>query len=660
MWQRTLNNISERELIALIAKMFVPPVRMTTREWAISRRTISSKETSVGVGRFDPDITPYMEYVYECLDNPRMPEIVAMKSARIAWTETINNYRGKRIETNPCAMLLGFATKEASRSFAKFKWTEFLNGVPELRKIINVGVAKNKESIFDYIFPNGMLRLVTLGAISNQKSDNFPYIEIEEPDDAKDDVKGQGDTLANLQERQKTIPTTLKKLIFGGTPTNKDFSRVEKAIKASNWLEFKAECHECKELIPMTGTTFNSIRYEEYPDRYIDDRFGKNDPSTAKFYCPACDAEWSFEQKNKNIINGKQHGFIDHTGNFSKGWHPRNPNITDVIGFSFSELLSPFDASNFPKLAQKEILANIERAKGNEKLLKSYYNNTRGMPYASGISMMEVEDMVKLRCNYPENIVPMEALELTIGIDVQHNRFAITVLGWGRFGCVWAVTWTEIFGNVFNPEDKVWQDLTDFCAKPFKHATGNDMYAAAVSIDSGDGSTTELVYKWVLFMNENTHFNGQVRATKGVKELKYSPDEIYSEPREINPVQALNMRKTLAETMGVKVYHLGAHRAHEEILRRIGLNLINGCKTDRFYFCEFSYGNFEEQMLSCRKIIDETGNSTRATYKLVSGKRKEAIDACKNAFHAAYAIEIRNYTNEAWEQRENYYTANAL
>ena len=113
-------------------------------------------------------------------------------------------------------------------------------------------------------------------------------------------------------------------------------------------------------------------------------------------------------------------------------------------------------------------------------------------------------------------------------------------------------------------------------------------------------------------------------------------------------------------TMGVKVYHLGAHRAHEEILRRIGLNLINGCKTDRFYFCEFSYGNFEEQMLSCRKIIDETGNSTRATYKLVSGKRKEAIDACKNAFHAAYAIEIRNYTNEAWEQRENYYTANAL
>jgi phage terminase large subunit GpA-like protein len=221
---RNIYNIPERKFIGTLLSLFYKAPYVSTPEWAKSRRIITSKETSFGVGFFDTGRTPYMEYVYECLDNPYIPNIVAMKSARIAWTETLNNYRGKRIEIDPTAMLLGFATKEAARDFAKNKWKFFLEGVEALRNIIDVGVAENKKSIFDYSFPNGSLRLVTLGSISNQKSNNYEYIEIEEPDDAKDDVSGQGDTFANLKERQKLVPTTKKKFIFGGTPTFKDFS----------------------------------------------------------------------------------------------------------------------------------------------------------------------------------------------------------------------------------------------------------------------------------------------------------------------------------------------------------------------------------------------------------------------------------------------------
>jgi phage terminase large subunit GpA-like protein len=654
MYKRKLTNISERHLIGELLGIFRPPLRMSTMDWGRKYRTMTSTETTVGVGNFEPLLNPVMEYVYDCLDNPYIPIITAQKCARIGWTEVINTFRGKTMHTNPRTMLLGFATTAAARTFAKGKWKDFLNNVTILREIVDVGVSKNKKSFFDYGFPNGELRLRTLGSISNVKSDNLPYIEIEEPDDARDDVGGQGDLLSNLSERQKLVPLTQRKLVFGGTPTHKDFSRVEKGVKASNQLVFKAECHECKELIPMDGSGFNCISYNDYQDRFIDDIYGRYDPLSAVFNCPHCLAEWTFEQKNRNLIAGKQYGFTDHTGNFSKGWHPKKPQITDNFGFFFSELLSPFPASSFIELSKSKILAELDKAKGKESLMKSYYNNRRGEPYASGFSAMEVEDMVKLRSNYPEMVIPAEGLVLTIGIDVQHNRFAVTTIAWGRNGNCWLVNWKEIHGNVFNPEDVVWRDLTEYCLQQFPHVTGKSLPVSAVSIDSGDGGTVELVYRWVNQMNEYPEFNGQVRACKGVRELRFSHDDIYAEPSDADTVTYKQVRRTVAETMGVKLYSVGAHRAHDEVLRRISLNMIPECKHDRFYFCDTAYGGFEEQILSCRKLIDTTSNCQKEVYKLISGKRKEAIDCCKLAFHAMIAIGLREAKDGFWESIESY------
>jgi phage terminase large subunit GpA-like protein len=649
MLKRKITNISERKLAGELLNLFMPPIRMSTIEWAKKYRNITNKETSFGIGQFDPNYTPYMEYVYECLDNPYIPIINSQKSARIAWTETLNNFRGKKIHTNPCSMLLGFATGTACKNFGKIKWKNFLDNVTVLRGIVNVGVAKNKQSFAEYEFPNGSLRLVTLGSISSQKSDNFPYIEIEEPDDAPNDVSNQGDTLANLKQRQKTVPLTLRKLIFGGTPTNKDFSRVEAAIKVSNMMTFKAECHECKELVAMDGPAFDNIVYSDFQDRKIDDQYGKSDPETAMFLCPCCKVHWTFEQKNLNIVAGKQFGFTDHTGNFSKGWHPKKPHVTDAFGFIFSELLSPFPQSNFIELTKLKILADLDKAKGKEGLMKSYFNNNRGEPYASGFSAMEVEDMVKLRSNYEQNVVPMEGLVLTMGIDVQHNRFALVILAWGINGNVWLVTWKEIFGNVHNSEDGVWEELTGICCTEIPHIMGKTLPISAVSIDSGDGGTVELVYRWVNMMNMKPEFNGSVRATKGVRDLKFSTDDVYKEPAIPDLVSYKQVRRSLAERMGVAVFILGAHRAHDEVLRRLSLNAIENCRHDVFYFNEQSYGDFEEQILSCRKLVDVTGNSQKEFYQLVSGKRKEAMDCCKNAFHANYASGIREFSDDKWK-----------
>ena len=648
---RTFGNISERRFYANLFRVFFKPENISTIEWAKKYRVITSKETSFGVGNFDPNLTPYMEYVYECLDNPYIPNISAMKSARIAWTETLNNYRGKRVHTNPTSMMLAFATRDAAKGFAKNKWAEFLSNVPILKSLVDFGVSENKKNLFYYTFPMGFLKLVTLGSISNQKSDNYEYIEIEEPDDAKDDVSGQGDTFANLKERQKAVPITRKKFIFGGTPTFKDFSRVEKAILASNQLVFKACCHNCSDLIPMDGSSFDFIHYDEYQNNFIDENYGKNNPETAVFLCPSCNAPWSFEQKNLNIIAGKDYGFTDHTGNFSKGWHPKRPDITEVFGFLFSEMMSPFIASNFVELAKAKLLAEQELNKGNEALMKSYTNNKKGMPYSSGVTALEVDEMKKLRLNYPEHIVPMDGLILTAGVDVQDNRFAFVIRAWGRNGNSWLVTWKEIFGDVPNQDDAIWERLLrEVVTAKIPHASGKLMPISAISVDSADN--TELVYKFVLTAQQ---YNNHVYATRGVRDLRFSTDEIYKEPGMFDVSTGKQQRKTLAETMGVTLYMLGAHRAHDEILKRVSLNKNKEARSNIYYHNEQTYGNYEEQMLSCRKLIDVNSSYGKEVFKLIPGRRKEAMDAEKMALHAAYAIGIRLYTDAHWAELEKYY-----
>ncbi len=105
--------------------------------------------------------------------------------------------------------------------------------------------------------------------------------------------------------------------------------------------------------------------------------------------------------------------------------------------------------------------------------------------------------------------------------------------------------------------------------------------------------------------------------------------------------------------MGVLLYPLGAHRAHEEILNRINLNAEPDARSHIYFFNEQAYGQYEEQMTSCKKIFSNETNR-QGFFKLIPGKRKEAMDAEKNALHASYAIGIRTYTSDMFRQIEKY------
>lgn len=663
---------------------------MSTIQWAETFRLLSKAESSIA-GKFDCSRTPAFEYIYLVCDNWFIHIVGMMKSSQVGASELENNIIGKVQDTMPCNSVIFFPGTNLLKEFSRKRLVPFFASCSNLRKKCNIGIPKPAHDYFTFL-GGGSISLRTIGSIQSVLSSPLPFIILEEFAQVKAEVAKQGDPLELVIGRQKSFIVGMKKVLGFSTPTFKDFCPMEKLYNNGNKLVFKAHCNHCGSLVEVSGWTMDSIvKYHEYPDMHIDPKYGKYDPESAYFQCPSCEGEWSFEQKTTNIVNGKKFGFVDDCGDFSLGWHKMGSTPEDVItieqyreleptinklalrkklkdekvsltySFQYPELLSCFAAtSNATVLATKKILADKAlEDKGEDTLLKDYFNNNKGLPFVSGITALERDDLIALRSNYPEGTIPMPGLVLTMGVDVQDNRFAFVIRAWGRNQNSYLVKWAEIFGDTRQQDwddltlhfSGVWGDLQDIIAANHPHAAeGKYLHIAACSIDSGH--LAELVYNFCIKLNLYCGLN--VMATKGTRDLRYSEDEIYSLPEAAIKTTTEKNMKSLAETMGTTVFHLGAHRAHEEILRRIALNKNKDAKSYIYFFNQQSYPNYEDQMTSCRKIIDTDSSYTKPVFKLIAGRRKEAMDAEKNALHAGRSLGLHNYTNDNWRAIEQY------
>lgn len=632
-------NITERLFIGKMLSLFKVPERLSTQEYAETYRWLTS-EVSAKPGKMDCMETPFMLFPMECMDNVDIKVIVGQKSAQIAWSETTNSYMSKRMDIDPQNIIVAFPRMESAKKYSREKIKPMIKSIPRLLE--NIGNPDRCSYKF-FKFHGGWLSLVTARSTEDLKSSSAPIIIVEEPDGLQEDVGDQGDALDLLMQRQKTYIE--RKLIYAGTPTDEDFSRVAKAYQQSNQMVFMVPCKDCGELQEFD---FQYLKCEEYSNRFIDPVYGKWNPKTAYYCCKYCSSTWSDEDRKIAVRKALEFN--------NKGWIALRPEETDIYGFAFNELMSSFAASTHYELMKKKIKAEIALTKGNEGLMKSFVNNSEGKAYATRSIGLDVQQMQKRRQNYQEGFVPFGGIALTAGIDVQHNRFAIIVRAWGQGGNSWLVLWTEIFGNVLDPSDSVWEELTEMMVKGFPHVaktiSGNpvQILIEAISIDASDGRVTELVYRWADAMNTA---GIPTFAAKGSTDTNFNAD-IYCEPAAADQSTQQQERKSLAERMGVNVFVYGAHKAHEEIIRRLSLT---GTR-DRYYHNETSYGQYEEQMLSCTKEISVDGKITR--FKLKPGKRKEAMDSEKLALHAYYAIQLRNWTDEHWFKAEKQILKNML
>ena len=118
-------------------------------------------------------------------------------------------------------------------------------------------------------------------------------------------------------------------------------------------------------------------------------------------------------------------------------------------------------------------------------------------------------------------MIPEKAVVLTAGVDVQDNRLAISVWGWGRGEEGWLIDHQEIYGDPGGSE--LWKQLDQLLIRPFRHELGNKFKPDVIAVDSGGHFTSEVYAytrdrrKYGVVAIKGSSIKNQIPISKGKK-----------------------------------------------------------------------------------------------------------------------------------------------
>lgn len=597
-----------------------PPERIGLTDWSRQHRRLSAKASAMP-GRYNPDLTPWIKFMHEALDDPSVKKLVAMKSAQIAWTDgVLLNYIGKKVDVDPTPMIIMFSKEKAAKEFNTEKLLPMVEVTPRVAAKMQTGRRKDKDNTWDNKgFPGGFLKLVGSNSPSSVKSTPAPVVAVEEPDDCNDNVRDQGDTITLLEERVKTWARS--KVIFGGTPTIEGVSRIAAAYYASDKRVFMVPCHECGESHVLT---WDNVKWTE-SESLSHEVFGKVDMKSARYACPHCASLWTDEQKRQNV---------------QKLYPVATASFHGTAGFYINELYSSFPGSAMNLLLDKYLTAQHLLAQGDDTKMRAFRNSTEGLPYAYKSDLPKADTLSERAEDYDEKTIPWGGMVLTAGVDVQHDRLAIIVRAWGRGMESWLVYWGEIPGQTLIPNEGAWKELDMLLDGEFIHASGNRLVPRAVSVDSSDGTTTDAVYAYVRKRQARGYM-----AIKGASEQGGASKEIFTKP-----ATSVDMsKKHKPHPSGVTPYIVGTQRAKDLMIE--GRLRLTGSGPGRLHWYKSVRPDYWEQITSEVKAPHKTVKN-RKVWQKRAGVRNEALDCEVYALHAAISLKLHLLKPATWDSME--------
>lgn len=462
-----------------------PDPSLTVSQWADRHRILSSRAASEA-GPYRTARTPFMRGIMDAL-SPRNPlqRVVFMKAAQVGATEAGNNWIGFCMHRAPGPFLAVQPTVDLAKRLSQQRIDPLIEESPELRALVMPSRSRDSgNTVLGKRFPGGQLVLTGANSAVGLRSMPARWVFLDEVDAYPGDLDGEGDPIALAEARTISFGHR-SKVFLASTPTIKGLSRIEREYELSDQQRYHVPCPECGVL--------QWLKFERL--RWVTGR-----PETVVYLCEHCEGE--IVERHKTMMMDEENGAC---------WRPTaSPDVlamarsAGIAGFHISGLYSPLGW-----LSWEEIARSWEAAQGNDAALKTLKNTILGETWQEKGEAPEWQRIYERREKWRLGTAPDGVLVLTAGADVQRDRIEIDVWGWGRDLCSWLVDHVVLEGDT--SRDEVWSDLTDFLGRTWPHESGVEMSLARMAIDSGDGGTTNVVYRWVRAVGA-----GPVVAVKGV------------------------------------------------------------------------------------------------------------------------------------------------
>ncbi|KJZ30817.1 terminase [Paracoccus sp. S4493] len=557
-------------------RALVPPPRLRLSDW-IETEVCLPEGVSAQPGAVR--LWPLQREIADAIGDPLIERVTLVKPVRVGFTTLLTSAVASFVANEPAAILCLLPAEADCRDYMISDIEPILSASPAVAAALSDERDEaGRNTLLSRRFPGGSLKIVAAKAPRNLRRHNVRILFIDEADGMESTAEGSPILLAE----RRTLSFPDRKIVMGSTPVHDETSHVLRAYAQSDARIFEVPCPVCG---AMTEIQWTDIVWDE------------GAPATARFRCPHCAAEIEERHKPAMVAQGR--------------WRPTRPDVHGHAGFRLNALVSLHANAAWGKLAGEFV-----SAKDDPSTLQTFVNTILGQGWRSAGDELFEDELASRAEPFGLNKVPVDALALTVGVDVQHDRLEASFVGWTEEGTALVLGYRVIWGQF--DDEATWQELDDLLCARFPHALGGRLGIDAVEIDAGDGTSMHRVIAFA-----SPRVRSKVLAIKGAGGNR--------------PIieRAGSRTKT-----GGRLWIVGVDTVKGQLFARIA-------QATAFRFSADLPPIWYEQLASERAILRYRRGQPVRSFERILGRRAEALDCI------CYAVAARQVLNINWAHRRN-------
>lgn len=462
-----------------------PPERLTLDEWADKYRVLP-RETSSEYGRWKTSRFPFLKKIMFALSpQSRAREIVAQKGAQLGFTEVCINKLLYNADQDPGPTMYTQKTGDAAEDFSSQKLDPNISICEKVSNTLGRNKPKQLSNSWNNKgFPGGFLVIGGANSSAFLRSKSIRDALVDEEDSYSGSVGGDGSPIASIRKRQANFH--FSKMFRLSTPKFKETSTICPAYEQGSQERYYLPCPHCNPDALINGPRI-VIQWEFL--KWSNETGDDGEPIEIYLECPHCEGKIYEHYKTWMLETGEW---------MSEKGSPGSPYIVGDVAypsFHINSLYSPLGFYSWAD-AVREWMQYVQTK--DKALLQVFINQVLGEAYTTAGQDVSANWLEKRKAEYipgdPERL-PMEALVITAGIDVQPDRLEVDVVAWGLNETSWGVEYKIIYGDTRSLGDArgmdhtgqptPWAILDDYLHSTWVHENGQQMPIECTLIDSG-------------------------------------------------------------------------------------------------------------------------------------------------------------------------------
>ncbi len=469
-----------------------PPLTKIS-EWAERDRFMTSKTTATA-GHFSWDNAPYWK---EVVDNfsPDSPirEVAVMKGTQVGCTTSVyENILGFLISEKATSCVFVTGDKQMQKDFKKIKIDPMIDNTVGLRAKVKSDSDSNNsrktgdtQSLLEY--DNGKQGFIRFCGSHNKndfQSIHYQYALVDEVDSFSDNVGGDGDIPALIEQRTMTFKEKAK-IGYMSRPSMLHTSIILQKYLNGDQRKWNVPCPYCGEYQTLEFYNANG-------GLYPDEKGVLKDGAVKKPYGISFDSEQCKSGNYSSVAYKCKHCGEEFSDSFQyemnkKGyWQPTaKAKFPNYRSYHFNGL---YVAS------WKIIVKQFLEAGTDPNKLQVFHNSILGLPFEDSSSTIESRVVLDKRKTYANNFLPNGVLFLVASADVQDDRIELEIKACGDNFRIWGIDHRIIKGNTSDSLDNCWVEFGKLVDEKWSLPNGKELYLERIGVDSGDGEKTDLIY----------------------------------------------------------------------------------------------------------------------------------------------------------------------